>query len=197
MFSGIVQGVGSVAGIESTGADRRFRFDTGGLKLEDVSIGESICVNGVCLTVVACAGSSFEADASTETLSCTTLGRLAIGSPVNLEKSLAVGDRIGGHFVSGHVDGTGRIALIEPSARSVRMEIESPAALARYWARKGSVCVDGTSLTINDSVGNRFGVNIIPHTLEQTIFSSYRHGTEVNLEIDFIARYVERLLNTT
>lgn len=196
MFSGIVQAVGSVARIESAGADRRFTFAAGDLALEDITDGESMCVNGVCLTVVARTGRTFDADASSETLSCTTLGWLAIGATVNLERALAVGDRLGGHFVSGHVDGVGRVVAMEPSGRSMRVEFETPRALARYWARKGAVCVDGTSLTINEAGGNRFSVNIIPHTLEQTIFPTYRPGTEVNLEVDIIARYLEKLLDS-
>lgn len=196
MFSGIVQAVGKVERVDSRGPDRRFTFSAPRLGLGDVVAGASLCVSGVCLTVVAVDVDRFDADVSTETLSCTTFGRFQAGTPVNLEKSLAVGDRIGGHFVSGHVDGIGRIASIEPSGRSVRVEIESPPALSRYWARKGSVCVDGTSLTINDASGTRFAVNVIPHTLEQTIFSGYRPGTEVNLEIDLIARYLERLLDS-
>lgn len=196
MFSGIVQTVGSVARMEAAGADRRFAFDAPDLGLGDITGGASICVNGVCLTVVAAGKRTFDADVSAETLKCTTLGRLAAGSPVNLEKSLAVGDRLCGHFVSGHVDGTGRIALLEPDGRSVRVDIETPAGLARYWARKGSVCVDGTSLTINEAVGNRISINIIPATLERTIFPTYRPGTEVNLEVDLIARYLEKLLES-
>ena len=196
MFSGIVQATGSVAGVESAGTDRRFTFDAGGLELDDVASGESICVNGVCLTVVGRAGRSFIADASAETLSCTTLGRLVRGSPVNLEKALAVGDRLSGHFVSGHVDGVGRVVAMEPDGRSLRVEFDAPPALERYWARKGSVCVDGTSLTINDARDNRFAVNVIPHTLEQTLFSTYRPGTEVNLEVDLLARYLEQLLDS-
>ncbi|MBI2994225.1 MAG: riboflavin synthase [Gammaproteobacteria bacterium] len=194
MFSGIVQAVGRIARIESAGTDRRFKFDAGDLGLDDVRPGASLCVNGVCLTVIASTAREFDADISAETLSCTTLGRLAPGSPVNLEKSLAAGGRLDGHFVTGHVDGTGRITTIGPEGRSKRVDIETPDALARYWARKGSVCVDGTSLTINDAAGSRFSVNIIPATLERTIFATYRSGTEVNLEVDILARYIEQLL---
>lgn len=177
------------------GGDTRLRLDTGALNMRDVAEGDSICVSGVCLTAIDVRGASFCADVSVETLSRTTLGRLRVGSRVNLEKSLRLADRIGGHLVSGHVDGVASVVAIETDARSQRWTFELPAALSRYVAVKGSICVDGVSLTVNEVAANRFGVNLIPHTLGVTTFAERRVGDAVNVEVDLIARYVERLQN--
>jgi riboflavin synthase len=193
MFTGIVQAVGSIARTEQRGGDTRLWIDTAGLDLAEVAIGDSICVSGVCLTAIALDGAQFAADVSVETLSCTTLGTLQIGDRVNLEKSLRLADRLGGHLVSGHVDGIGRVLAVTPDARSQRWTFELPAALARYVAAKGSICVDGVSLTVNEVDGRCFGVNLIPHTIEVTVFHDKRVGDAVNIEVDLIARYVERL----
>lgn len=193
MFTGIVQSIGTVARVEQRGGDTRLVVDAGALGLGDVAIGDSICVSGVCLTVIAVDGNTFAADMSVETLACTTLGGLDAGDGVNLEKSLRLGDRIGGHLVSGHVDGVGLVVAIEIDARSLRWTFEVPAGLSRYIAAKGSVCIDGVSLTVNEVNGNVFGVNLIPHTLELTTFQRKGVGDPVNIEVDMVARYLERL----
>jgi riboflavin synthase len=193
MFSGIVQAVGTIARVEARGGDARLSIDAKALGLSDVAIGDSICVAGVCLTAVAIDADTFAADVSNETLARTTLGALKAGEGVNLEKSLRLSDRLGGHLVSGHVDAVGRVVDVRDDARSQRWTIEVPAALSRYIAAKGSICVDGVSLTVNDVAGNRFGVNLIPHTVEVTTFRGKRAGAAVNIEVDLIARYVERL----
>ena len=194
MFTGIIQAVGRIAGMEPRGGDLRVRVRTGKLDLGDVQAGDSIAVNGVCLTAVELPGDGFVADVSRETLSLTTLGALQQGSPVNLEKALTLSARLGGHLVAGHVDGIGEVFERHDDARSVRFTLEAPAALARYIAHKGSICVDGTSLTVNAVNGARFELNIVPHTLQETIMDTYRTGTRVNLEVDLIARYLERLI---
>ena len=194
MFTGIIQAVGEVAAIEQTGGDVKLRIKTGDLPLEDVHLGDSIATNGVCLTVTELPGDGYWADVSTETLSLTSLKSTAVGSAVNLEKSLTPTTALGGHLVSGHVDGLGRVVGLTRDARSWRVSIEAPSDLARYIAQKGSICVDGTSLTVNAVEGARFELNIIPQTWEETVFSTYALGTEVNLEVDVIARYLERLL---
>jgi len=193
MFTGIIQTVGTVASIESHGGDTRLWIDASQLDLADVAVGDSICVSGVCLTAIALDGAQFAADVSVETLSCTTLGALKIGNGVNLEKSLRLADRLGGHLVSGHVDGVGKVIAVAPDARSQRWTFELPDALARYVAAKGSICIDGVSLTVNEVGHNRFGVNLIPHTIDVTTFRDKRAGDAVNIEVDLIARYVERL----
>jgi riboflavin synthase len=193
MFTGIITAIGTVAGIEETGRDKRLHIDAGDLDLSDVATGDSICVSGVCLTVVEADGRGFAADVSTETLSCTTLGRLQKGSRVNLEKALRLGDRLGGHLVSGHTDGTGTVLDVQRDARSLRCLIRAPEELACYICSKGSICVDGVSLTVNDVTGADFGVNIIPHTAAVTTFHDCAPGDTVNLEVDIIARYLERL----
>jgi len=193
MFTGIITAVGTLTGVEETGGDRRLRIDAGGLDMSGIHAGDSICVNGVCLTVTDMDRRGFAADVSAETLSCTTLGGLAAGAKVNLEPALRAGDRLGGHLVSGHTDGIGTVLTLERDARSLRCRIRAPADLARYLCRKGSVCVDGVSLTVNDAEDAEFGVNIIPHTLSTTIVGGYTEGTSVNLEVDVIARYLERL----
>lgn len=194
MFTGLVQGVGRLLAREDRGGDARLRVGFGSLDAADVVSGESIAVNGCCLTVVAHDAQAFEIDASPETLALTTLGSLPVGAALNLERALRAGDRLGGHLVSGHVDGIGRVLAIEPDARAQRWRVSAPAALHRYLAKKGSVCVDGTSLTINDVDDAGFEVALIPHTVAHTAFAATRIGNAVNLEIDLVARYVERLL---
>lgn len=194
MFTGIIEGVGRIAAREPRGGDVRLRVDAGTLPFEDVRLGESIAVNGVCLTVVAFDARSFAADASNETLSLTTLGALPDDAPVNLERAMRPTDRLGGHLVSGHVDGVGRVLSIEQDARAQRWRFEAPPALLRYIAKKGSICVDGVSLTVNEADDAGFEVALIPHTVSHTAFSQTKPGDAVNLEIDLVARYVERLL---
>ncbi len=193
MFTGIIRGVGRIAESSEAGGDRRLTIDLDGLELPALAVGDSVAVNGVCLTVTSCDTGTFCADVSVETLQVTTLGRLDVGARVNLEPALRVGDALDGHFVMGHVDGVGRVRSIAPAARSQRLEFELPAALAPYVARKGSIAIDGVSLTVNAVSGDVFEVNIVPHTSEMTIISGYRVGTAVNIEIDMIARYLERL----
>lgn len=194
MFTGIIQAVGEIAALEQRGGDVRLRIRTGQLDLGDVAPGDSIAVNGVCLTAVELPGDGFAADVSRETLSLTSLGQLRPGGRVNLEKALTLATRLGGHLVSGHVDGLGTVVERHDDARSVRFGVEAPAELARYIAHKGSITVDGTSLTVNAVHGARFELNIVPHTLHETIMDGYRPGSRVNLEVDLVARYLERLL---
>ena len=199
MFTGIIEGVGRLAAREPRGGDVRFTFATGSLpwlgeRGEDVRLGESIAVNGVCLTVVAFDAGSFQADASTETLALTTLGALAEGAALNLERAMRPSDRLGGHLVSGHVDGIGRVLSVHDDARAQRWRFAAPAPLLKYVAKKGSICVDGVSLTVNAVDGEGFEVALIPHTVAHTRFAETAVGDAVNLEIDLVARYVERLL---
>jgi riboflavin synthase len=194
MFTGIVQDVGSVRSIEPRGGDVRIVIGVQALDLGRTAIGDSVAVQGVCLTVAELLPGAFAADMSRETLSLTTLGELEAGSPVNLEPALRAGDPLGGHLVSGHVDGVAKVVRLAEDARSVRVEIDVPSALARYIARKGSVAVDGVSLTVNEVDGARFGVNLIPHTQHVTTLGRLQPGTRVNLEVDQVARYVERLI---
>lgn len=194
MFTGIIEAVGEVAELKQRGGDVRLHIKTGPLDLGDVSLGDSIAVNGVCLTAVELPGDGFVADVSRETLSLTSLGQLDAGSPVNLEKALTLATRLGGHLVSGHVDGLGTVVERHDDARSVHFTIEAPDDLARYIAHKGSITVDGTSLTVNVVDGKRFELNIVPHTLQETIMGDYVVGRRVNLEVDLVARYLERLL---
>jgi riboflavin synthase len=194
MFTGIVEAVGSISARQDRDGDMRFVIDCGALDLAASRPGDSIAVNGVCLTAVDIDGRSFAADLSLETLGKTSLGELDVGSRVNLETALALGDPLGGHLVSGHVDGVGKLLEFEPEARSVRYRFEVDPQLQHYIAVKGSVTVDGTSLTVNKVDGNRFDVNIVPHTQQNTVFGSYRPGSRVNIEVDIIARYLERLL---
>jgi riboflavin synthase len=197
MFTGIIQTVGRIARLEPRGGDVRLVVDTGSLDLADVQMGDSIAVGGVCLTAVELTGTGFAADVSNESLRLTSLGALRAGDAVNLEKALRLADRLGGHMVSGHVDGLGKVVSITPDGRSQRWTFEVPAALSRYIAEKGSVCIDGTSLTVNEVNGHRFGVNLIPHTVENTTFHARRAGDAVNIEVDVVARYVERLLGSS
>ena len=193
MFTGIIQAVGRVAEHEQRGGDARLVIDAATLGLDDVAIGDSIAVAGACLTVVAIEGSRWTADVSAETLRLTTLGVLRAGDPVNLEKSLRLADRLGGHLVSGHVDGIGTVARIDDDGASQRWSFTAPEGLLRYIAVKGSICVDGASLTVNSVGVDGFGVTLIPHTLAVTTFGNRRRGDAVNLEVDLVARYVERL----
>jgi riboflavin synthase len=194
MFTGIIQAIGTVADKQARGGDLRLRIRTGKLDLGDVALGDSICTSGVCLTVVELPGDGYWADVSMETLHFTTLGDLRSGCAVNLEKALTPGSRLGGHIVSGHVDGVGEVESLSEDARSIRVVVRAPDELAKYIAHKGSICVDGTSLTVNAVNGARFELNIIPQTMKETIFSQYRPGSRVNLEVDIIARYLERLV---
>jgi len=194
VFSGIIQGQGRILESRAKGGDLELVIGTAGVNLGELALGDSIAVNGVCLTVTALKAEAFTADVSAETLQRTTLGRLSSGAAVNLEASLRVGDTIDGHLVYGHVDGIGRVVELAAAARSVVLSIEVPRALARYIAVKGSVTVDGVSLTVNAVSADRFSVNIIPHTREITVISGYAQGTPVNIEVDMIARYLERLL---
>ncbi len=194
MFTGIIEGVGRLASIDIRGGDARLGIEAGSLPFDGVQLGESIAVNGVCLPVVAFSANHFEADASNETLSLTTLGRLAPGALVNLERAMRPTDRLGGHLVSGHVDGMGKVLDIAPDARAQRWRFTAPSALQRYIAKKGSICVDGVSLTVNEVDEAGFEVALIPHTVAHTAFAQTAIGDAVNLEIDLVARYVERLL---
>ena len=194
MFTGIIQAIGTIRDLQAKSGDLRLSIATGKLDLTDVALGDSIAVNGVCLTAIALDNAGFAADVSRETLSLTSLGNLTRGSFVNLEKALTLQTRLGGHLVSGHVDGLGEVLSRKEDARSVRFIIKAPDDLARYIAQKGSITVDGISLTINKVDGANFELNIVPHTLDETIMASYHSGTKVNLEVDLIARYLERLL---
>jgi riboflavin synthase len=194
MFTGIVQGVGTVRAIDHLGGDVTLLFDTGKVSLAGIEVGDSIAVSGACLTAIRIDGSTFAADVSRETLNLTTLGDCVVGARVNLETALRAGQALGGHYVTGHVDGVGRLLSRHDDARSVRMEFQVPAELARYVARKGSICIDGVSLTVNGAAGERFDVNLVPHTLAATTLGDLRVGSRVNLEIDIIARYVERMM---
>ncbi|MCH1492739.1 MAG: riboflavin synthase [Luminiphilus sp.] len=194
MFTGIIQAIGEIAAMEPQGGDLRLRILTGKLDLADVQLGDSIATSGVCLTVTGLPGDGYWADVSIESLNLTTLGDRKPGDRVNLEKSLTPTSRLGGHIVSGHVDGVGTVRSVARDARSWRYVMSAPAELARYIAHKGSITVDGTSLTVNAVHGQEFELNIIPQTFEETVFGEYGEGTRVNLEVDVIARYLERLL---
>lgn len=194
MFTGIIQAVGRIAALRSRGRDARLRVDAGALELDDVAVGDSIAVNGVCLTVTVLEGRGFWLDASGETLACTTLGGLQVGDALNLEKALLPTTRLGGHLVSGHVDGVAEVLSRSDEGRSVRLGFRVPGPLARYIAAKGSVCVDGVSLTVNTVSGPEFGVNLIPHTLGATTLGRLARGARVNVEVDLLARYLERLI---
>ena len=195
MFTGIIEAIGSIVLIERIDSDKRFVFNTESLDLSDVKLGDSISVNGVCLSVVELQVTGFSADVSVETLSCTTFNEFETGEKVNFEKALLLSSRLSGHMVSGHVDGMGIIQKKTTDARSERFEIKFPAELGKYICKKGSICVDGVSLTINEVDEATFSVNIIPHTNEETIFSNYVEGKQVNLEVDIVARYMESLIS--
>ena len=195
MFTGIIKAKGTISAMDKRDGDVRLSVRSDGLPWSDYELGESIAVNGVCLTAVAIHGDGFDTDVSIETLDVTALGGLGIGSPVNLEPAISLGERLGGHLVSGHVDCTGRVVSRSADARSIRLRVEIPKDYARYVAKKGSVCVDGVSLTVNEVSGNTFELNIIPHTADVTIIDDYATGTAVNVEVDLLARYLERLLD--
>lgn len=194
MFTGIIQTTGKISVIDQHGGDSRFVFNTGNMDLSDLNVGDSVAVNGACLTIIDRDDDSFSADLSKETLDLTTFSKLEVGASINLEKAMQLSDRLNGHMVSGHVDGIGKVLEMADDARSVRYTIEIPTALSRYLSKKGSVTVDGVSLTINAVEGNTFSVNIIPHTLSETIFSEYEAGSQVNIEVDLIARYLDQLI---
>lgn len=194
MFTGIIEQTGTIAAITAKGGDRRVRIDAPRLDLSDVKLGDSIAVDGVCLTVVTHDATGFAMDVSAESLSRTTIGEFSVGRRVNLEKALTPTTRLGGHLVSGHVDGVGVIEGRETVGESIRFTIRVPDVLAKYIAVKGSICVDGVSLTVNAVDGARFEMNIIPHTAKLTTIGEYEVGRRVNIEVDVIARYLERLL---
>ncbi len=194
MFTGIVQDLGTVVERETRGGDLRLGIAFAQLDETRLRVGDSVCVQGCCLTVTARAGATFCADLSRETLSLTTLGDLAVGAAVNLEPALRAGDALGGHLLSGHVDGIGEVIEAESDARSQRLKIRAPLALARFLAPKGSIAVDGVSLTLNAVAEASFCVNIIPHTQEVTTLGAVAPGTRVNLEVDQVARYLARLM---
>ena len=193
MFTGIISAVGKIVDLEEKQGDKRLSIDAANLGLDDIRLGDSIACNGVCLTAVEITQLGFIADVSLETLSLTTIGNWEIDSPVNLEKAMQASDRFGGHIVSGHVDGIGEVVSLHEDARSWRFRMAAPSELARYIAHKGSITVDGISLTVNHVDGAEFELNIVPHTMVNTIMNHYQQGTKVNLEVDLIARYLERL----
>ncbi len=194
MFTGIIVATGRVTAIAPTSGDLELGVDAAGLDVARIAIGDSVSVQGVCLTVTRKENTCFYADVSRETLAKTTLGRLRAGSRVNLEPSLRAGDALGGHMVSGHVDAVGKLKLAAEDARSWRLEFELPEGLARFVAPKGSISIDGVSLTVNNVDGRQFDVNIIPHTHAVTTLGELRVGDEVNIEIDVVARYLARLM---
>jgi len=204
MFTGIIEAVGEIVACEAIvngtgvnetgGSDVRLRVKTNDLDLTGVQLGDSIATNGVCLTVVELPGDGYVADVSSESLALTTIGDWTEGTAVNLELALTPDSRLGGHMVSGHVDDVGEVVSRHPDARSERFRLRAPKSLAKYIAHKGSITVDGTSLTVNKVEGAEFELNIVPHTLEKTVMGTYQPGTRVNLEVDVIARYLERLL---
>ncbi|WP_434679457.1 riboflavin synthase [Pseudomonas sp. R1-18] len=194
MFTGIIESIGSIRALTPKGGDVRVHVATGKLDLGDVKLGDSIAVNGVCLTAVELPGDGFWADVSRETLNVTAFVDLKVGSRVNLEKALTPTTRLGGHLVSGHVDGVGEILSREENARAIQFRVRAPRELAKYISHKGSITVDGTSLTVNAVNGAEFELTIVPHTLAETIMADYRPGRKVNLEVDLLARYLERLL---
>ena len=194
MFTGIIEAVGTILSMQSKGQDISLRIQSGKLDLADVKLGDSIATNGVCLTVVALPGDGYVADLSVETLKRSSFADARVGQKVNLEKALMPTSRLGGHLVSGHVDGVGSVVAITPQGRAVDYWIEAPAELARYIAEKGSITVDGISLTVNGVDGARFRLTIVPHTTQETTIAQWAVGTRVNLEVDVIARYLERLI---
>ncbi len=194
MFTGIIQSVGKITALQRRHNDARLTLDIGKLPMSDLALGDSVAVNGVCLTVVEKNQNGFTADVSGETLACTTAGSWKQGDTVNLELALTPTTRLGGHLVSGHVDGVGEVVKRWSDGRSERFSLSAPRALAKYIAAKGSICIDGISLTVNSVDGATFDVNIVPHTLQETTMGNYEAGTRVNLEVDLIARYLERLV---
>ena len=196
MFTGIISAIGEIAELEHRQGDVRLSIQAPELGFDDVRLGDSIACNGVCLTAVELIEKGFIADVSVETLSLTTIEYWKLNTRINLEKAMQASDRFGGHIVSGHVDGIGEVVSLHEDARSWRFTIKAPANLAKYIAQKGSITVDGTSLTVNAVKGSEFEMNIVPHTMIHTIISDYKVGTKVNLEVDLIARYLERLTYT-
>ena len=194
MFTGIVEALGTVAALQPKNGDLRLYIKAPTLDWNDVALGDSIATNGVCLTVVELTGEGYWADVSNESLNFTTIGQWKLGATVNLEKALTPQTRLGGHIVSGHVDGVGEVVSRKPDARSERFTLRAPKGLAKYIAHKGSITVDGTSLTVNAVNGCEFELNIVPHTLQKTVIGRYHAGTKVNLEVDVLARYLERLM---
>lgn len=194
MFTGIIQATGEITELESQGVDARMHIAAGKLDLAHAQIGDSIAVNGVCLTATAFTDSGFWVDVSGETLARTTFGEIAVGHKVNLEQSLTPTTRLGGHLVSGHIDGVGAVVSCWDQGRSLRFVVQAPPILAKYIAEKGSICVDGVSLTVNKVNGAYFDLNIVPHTLQETTLGTWVAGSRVNLEVDILARYLERLL---
>jgi riboflavin synthase len=194
MFTGIISAIGDIASLEERGGDVRLTIRSGNLNLADVQLGDSIACNGACLTAVELTGEGFVADVSVETLNLTTIGNWQTGSRINMEKAMQATDRFGGHIVSGHVDGIGEVVALEEDARSWRFRLRAPREIAKYIAHKGSITVDGTSLTVNIVEGAEFELNIGPHTMQHTVMGDYKVGTKVNLEVDLVARYLERLL---
>lgn len=194
MFTGIIEAIGTLASKQPQGGDVRLRIASRGLDMSDVNLGDSIATNGVCLTVVEITADGFWADVSNETISHSSLNNLSEGASVNLEKAMLATSRFGGHIVSGHVDGVGKITQMQSDARSVRIEIEPPQSMKKYIAHKGSITVDGVSLTVNELTTNGFLLNIVPHTAQETIISQYQVGDAINLEADVIARYLEQLM---
>jgi riboflavin synthase len=197
MFTGIITATGEIKALTRERDGARLQFATGALDMSRTRPGDSIAVNGACLTVTEFDAQSFCADLSRETLECTTFGQLDNGAPVNFEPALALGDALGGHLVTGHVDGVGSVVSVGRDGESLLLEIDAPAEIARYIARKGSICVDGVSLTVNHVDGRQFGITIVPHTQTHTIIEHYQPGTRVNLEVDMIARYLERIVQYT
>ena len=194
MFTGIIQAIGNISKIDSNGPDSRIVFKAGKMKLDDVKIGDSISVNGVCLSITEKTKDSFSSDLSSETLSLTTFIEMRANSKVNLEKAMNFSSRVNGHLIAGHVDGVGVIKEMKNDGRSILILIEFPEELDKYISKKGSIAVDGVSLTINGTKENTFSINIIPHTLSGSIISEYNIGTKVNIEVDLIARYLEKLV---
>ena len=194
MFTGIIEAVGTLAELRRQGDDMALTVHAPGLDFSDVKLGDSIATNGVCLTVVALGDKSYTADVSLETLSRTGFAEARVGDPVNLEKALMPSSRLGGHLVSGHVDGIGEVKSKSSSGRAIEYWIKAPAALSRYIAEKGSIAVDGISLTVNAVQGDLFRLTIVPHTAQETTIASWKPGHKVNLEVDQIARYLERLM---
>lgn len=194
MFTGIIEEVGEIVAIEQCKGDMKLRVKTNQLDVSKIQLGDSIATNGVCLTVARLCQDGYESDISSETLSVTSIENWSIGTKVNLERSLTIDMRLGGHLVLGHVDGIGEVIDRFSDARSERFRLRAPAKLAKYIAQKGSITIDGISLTVNKAEGSEFELNIVPYTLEHTVMNSYQKGTKVNLEVDVIARYVERLM---
>ena len=194
MFTGIIQTIGKISKIESNDSDSYIVFEVEKFILDDIKIGDSISVNGVCLSVIKKSEDTFSVDVSNETMRLTTFSVLKVNNNVNLEKAMILSDRINGHFVSGHIDGTGIIKEKKREGRSTFFLIEFPQDLKKFVSKKGSISIDGVSLTINITQGNSFGVNIIPHTLSETIMSEYKEGDKVNIEVDLIARYLDKLI---